>query len=259
MYHVKGRMFIGLFLLQFANVGIAQTLRILTYNIHHAQNEAGVMDVKGLADFIVKYKPDLVAMQEVDSVCRRSNKVDITAELGKLTGMYYYFGKAMNYDGGGYGEAILSRLPIQNIRTLPLPIQPNKNREPRAAIEAVVTFGAGKQFKFIATHLDHLEDETDRLMQTRFLADQYANETMPFIITGDLNALPTQQAMMPLFAIASQPGKDKNDFTWPSGIPVKKIDYFLLSKNSTWKCTKFEVIPEKQISDHRPVLIELKM
>ena len=240
-----------------ANAGHAQTLRLLTYNIHHAQNESGVVDIKGLAEFIVNQKPDVVALQEVDSVCGRSNRIDIAAELGKLTGMYYYFGKAMNYDGGGYGEAILSRLPIQNVLTLALPIQSDKNREPRAAIEAVVTMGNGKNFKFIATHLDHLEDDTDRLLQTNFLADRYRNDPMPFMIVGDLNALPDSKAMQALFSIAQQPAKDTNAFTWPSGVPSKKIDYFLLSKNHQWKCTKFEVIDERHISDHRPVLMDL--
>lgn len=256
---MKSKLLFGLFSLLFVQVAMAQTLRLLSYNIHHAQNESGVMDVKGLADFILKVKPDVVALQEVDSVCRRSQNIDIAAELGKLTGMYFYFGKAMNYDGGGYGEALLSRLPIKSITTVALPYQPNKNREPRAAIEAVVELGKGKTFKFIATHLDHLEDETDRLLQTNYLADKYKAETMPFMIVGDLNALPESKALLPLFAIAGQPTKDKNVFTYPSGIPVKKIDYFLLSKNTNWECTKFEVIEEKQISDHRPVLMEIRI
>lgn len=248
-----------IFLFLLSGYGNSQTLKLLTYNIRHAQNNSGDIDVKSLADFILKLNPDLVALQEVDSVCNRSKKIDITAELGKLTGMYYYFGKAMNYDGGGYGEAILSRLPIISITTLALPIQPDKKREPRAAIEAVVEIAKGKTIKFIATHLDHLEDETDRLMQTQFLADRYSNEAIPFIISGDLNALPDSKAMQILYKVATQPAKDKNILTFPADVPVKKIDYFLLSKNYKWQCTKFDVPEEKHLSDHRPVLMELRI
>ncbi len=241
------------------HAGNAQKLRLLTYNIRHAQNEAGQINVKELADFILKQNPDVVALQEVDSVCGRSAKLDITAELGKLTGMYYYFGKAMNYDGGGYGEALLSRLPIEKITTISLPIQPDKKREPRAAIEALLVTNEGKRFKFITTHLDHLKDETDRLLQTNFLAEKYAGETMPFIIGGDLNAEPGEKAMLPLLGITNYPVKDKMVFTFPAGTPNKKIDYLLLSKNHPWKCTRFDVLPEKQISDHRPVIMEVKL
>ena len=250
---------IVIFLFLLSGYGNTQTLRLLTYNIRHAQNDSGVIDVKSLADFILKVQPDLVALQEVDSACNRSKKIDIAAELGKLTGMYYYFGKAMNYDGGGYGEALLSRLPVISITTLPLPIQADKKREPRAAIEAVIQVTKNKTIKFIATHLDHLEDETDRLMQTQFLADRYSNETLPFIISGDMNALPGSKAMQTLYSVAAQPGKDKSLPSFPADVPVKKIDYFLLSKNSKWQCTKFEVPEEKHLSDHRPVLMELKM
>lgn len=245
-------------MLLFACVAKAQSIRLLSYNIHHARNESGVMDVEGLADFINKYHPDVVAMQEVDSMCARSGNLNLAAQLGQLTGMYYYFGKAMDYDGGGYGEAILSRLPVESIATVALPIQPDKGREPRAAIEAVLRLSNGKRFKFLATHLDHLEDDTDRLMQTKFISDRYAHEPLPFIIAGDMNAQPNDRAMGPLFSLANQPGQDKNLPTWPSGAPTHKIDYFLLSKNYDWKCTKFEVLAEKHISDHRPVIVELK-
>jgi endonuclease/exonuclease/phosphatase family metal-dependent hydrolase len=247
------------FLLLCCGRSIGQSLRLLTYNIHHAQNESGVIDVKGIADFILKTNPDLVALQEVDSVCSRSKKIDIAAELGRLTGMYYYFGKAMNYDGGGYGEAVLSRLPIVSISTVTLPFQADKKREPRAAIEAVVQLSKDKTLKFVATHLDHLDDETDRLMQTGFLTERYQNESLPFILAGDLNATPGSKAMQNLFKVATQPAKDNNAPTYPSGVPEKKIDYFLLSKNQPWQCTRFEVPEEKNISDHRPVLMELKL
>jgi endonuclease/exonuclease/phosphatase family metal-dependent hydrolase len=256
---MKQKLLVMLFVGLIAYAGHAQTLRLLTYNIRHAQNEAGQINVKDLADFILKQNPDVVALQEVDSVCGRSAKLDIAAELGKLTGMYYYFGKAMDYDGGGYGEALLSKLPIEKISTVPLPFQPNKKREPRAAIEAILVTKEGTRFKFITTHLDHLQDETDRLMQTNYLAEKYAGETMPFIIGGDLNAKPEEKAMVPLLGITNYPGKDKMLFTFPSGTPDKKIDYFLLSRNHQWKCIRFDVLPEKQISDHRPVIMEIKL
>ena len=237
----------------------AQSLKMLSYNIRHAENEAGQIDVKGVASFILKLQPDLVLLQEVDSVCTRSKQIDIAAELGKLTGMYFYFGKAINYDGGGYGLAFLSRLPILNISTVSLPIQPNNSGEPRVVIEAVVQVSKDKTIKVLSTHLDHLQDETNRITQTRFITDRYKEEPLPFIICGDLNALPNSQPMQALYSIAAQPALDKNLPTFPSGIPTKKIDYFLLSKNYKWQCTRFEVPEEKYISDHRPVIIELKM
>lgn len=61
---------------------------------------------------ITNLQPDLVALQEVDQKTGRSSGIDQAAELGHLTGMHWVFGKAMDYQGGGYGLAVLSRFPI---------------------------------------------------------------------------------------------------------------------------------------------------
>jgi endonuclease/exonuclease/phosphatase family metal-dependent hydrolase len=231
-------------------------LRILSYNIHHAENAAGKVDTDSLARYIGQLRPDLVALQEVDSMCHRSGRVHQVQELGRLTGMYSYFGKAMDFNGGGYGVAFLSRWPAEQVRTIALPVQPGKNREPRTAFEALVNVN-GFRFKFIGTHLDHLEDETDRLMQTRFLHDLYAQEKLPFIIAGDLNAEPGSQSMQALQLICQLPEQDKQQATWPADKPAKKIDYILLSNNHRWRCKSFEVLNQQFLSDHRPVLMVL--
>lgn len=236
----------------------AQQLRVLSYNIHHARNESGVVDVPGLAQFIHAQKADIIALQEVDSMCNRSGRIDIMQELGRLTGMYYYFGKAMNYDGGGYGEGLLCRWPIQSISTVQLPNDHDLKSEARSAIEATVLIDNKRPFKFIATHLDHLDDERDRLMQTRFLADRYKQETMPFIIAGDLNALPESRSMQQLGEVVQVPVHDKRKPTWPSKNPTMKIDYILLSSNHAWQSLHFEVLNEAHISDHRPVVADVR-
>ncbi|HSK13402.1 MAG TPA: endonuclease/exonuclease/phosphatase family protein [Phnomibacter sp.] len=239
------------------NMVHAQKLRILTYNIHHARNESGVVDVPTLARYIHEQQADIVALQEVDSMCNRSGRIDIMQELGRLTGMYYYFGKAMNYDGGGYGEGLLCRWPILNIATLQLPTDPALSSEPRSAIEATVLINGKRPFKFIATHLDHLDDEKDRMLQTKFLAERYKEEKMPFILAGDMNALPDSKPMEQLLSIADIPRHDDLQPTWPSKKPTLKIDYILFSKNGGWRSLRFKVLNEDHISDHRPVMAEV--
>src|SRR5699024_6342943 len=41
--------------------------------------------------------------------------------IGDLTNMDYYFAKAFDYQGGGYGNAILSRFPIVKSSTIMIP------------------------------------------------------------------------------------------------------------------------------------------
>lgn len=96
-------------------------MTIMTYNIHHARDMKGTVDIRQIAAVINQYKPDLVALQEVDSVTNRNGKVDQMKELGELTGMYQCFGSNFPYDGGTYGLGILSRYPIKGTATFRLP------------------------------------------------------------------------------------------------------------------------------------------
>ncbi|MCY2995293.1 MAG: hypothetical protein NTY19_46640 [Planctomycetota bacterium] len=84
-------------------------IRVLTYNIQHGEGTDGKIDLARTAAVIKRLTPDLAALQEVDKATTRSRGVDQAAELGKLTGMHVAFGKAMDFAGGRYGEAILSR------------------------------------------------------------------------------------------------------------------------------------------------------
>ena len=101
----------------------APRLRVLTYNIHHAEGVDGKFDLGRIARLIKKEKPDLVAVQEVDVKTRRSDGVDQAAELARLTGMHYFFGKFMDYNGGEYGQMVLSKHPIvRGGEKLPRPV-----------------------------------------------------------------------------------------------------------------------------------------
>ena len=56
---------------------------------------------------------DVVALQEVDVGAARSDGVDMPARLAQMTGLsHHYFIKIRECEGGEYGTAILSRLPI---------------------------------------------------------------------------------------------------------------------------------------------------
>ncbi len=122
-------------------------LRILTYNIHHGEGTDGRFDLARIAGVITALRPDLVALQEVDRKTTRAHGIDQAAELARLTGMNYAYGPAMEYAGGEYGEAILSRFGLVSIDNYILPWPDGS--EPRALlvvrVEVVgigpVTFG----------------------------------------------------------------------------------------------------------------------
>ena len=107
------------------------TLRVLTYTLHHGEGVDGKLDLVRLARVITAARADVVALQEVDQKTTRTGGVDQAAELARLTGLHFAYGKAMDYQGGAYGQALLSRWPLAvgRLHRAPAP-QPREGRAP---------------------------------------------------------------------------------------------------------------------------------
>ena len=228
----------------------AQSLKVLTYNIHHGQNTKGEIDLQGIANVILATNPDLVALQEVDSVTGRSKGSDQLQELASLTGMYTYFAKAMDYDGGAYGTAILSRLPISASERLTLPGSTGK--EPRIA--GIVTI----LLLFVSTHLDAGEDPADRINQATALVQHFTPVKTLVILAGDLNAPPAAKETIILKQLFTDLTQSSGP-TYPADTPNVKLDYIMIFPKQRHDTISARVIEETVASDHRPLVCELKI
>ena len=98
-----------------SSANFKKTLRIMTYNIHVGVGMDKKLDLKRIADVINKEKPDLVGLQEVDRGVKRTEGKDEIAELAALTRMDYAFAHNLDFQGGQYGVAILSRFLLKNV------------------------------------------------------------------------------------------------------------------------------------------------
>lgn len=232
-------------------------LRVLSYNIHHGEGMDGRIDLERIAALIRRLEPDLVALQEVDRGVERSGRVDQPERLAEQTGMQSVFERNIAYQGGDYGNAVLSRLPVLRVRNHYLPKSlPN---EQRGMLEVQVQAG-GRAVRFLATHLDYHPDDTERMesadMLRRFLRPEPA---VPTVIAGDMNALPDSRVLEALtsFLIDTYMADSVPLFTYPAGQPDRRIDYILHDRCHAWRCTEYRVIPEAVASDHRPVLATL--
>ena len=232
-------------------------VRVLTYNIHHGGGMDGKLDLARIADVIKRLSPDIVALQEVDKSTRRSQGVDQAAELGKLTGMHHEFGKAMDYAGGEYGEAILSKYPLTAVQVHPLPF--TDGSEPRCALAARIKLGAnGPEIMFVGTHLEHAKS-TLRLCQSNKLNPLLlANNSLPTILAGDLNDVPDSPTIQVLKAHWQDASAQDPAPTSPSRQPKRKIDYVLYRPVKGWHVVEQQVVAEPVASDHCPLLVVLE-
>ena len=231
-----------------------QRLTVLTYNIHHGEGVDGKLDLERIARLISRENPDLVALQEVDQNTQRTGGVDQAKELARLTGMHFAFGSAMDYQGGDYGQAILSRWPIQHHSVHILPQR--DGREPRICL-AVQLKSPVPDLTFASTHLDH-QVEAIRIQQAQELNKIFA-ERNPAILAGDFNAVLSSETMQSLLAEWSDSAGTNSAPTIPAAKPARRIDYILTRPESRWRMITSRVVDEPVASDHLPVLAVLEL
>jgi endonuclease/exonuclease/phosphatase family metal-dependent hydrolase len=226
----------------------SKSLRVLSWNIHHGEGADGKVDLARLAAVIQAQAPDVVLLQEVDSRCKRSGGVDQPVELAKLTGLQQVFGKAMDFQEGEYGQAILSRYPLSDLRIHRLPGE----GEPRIAVSAVAETPIGP-VTVAGIHLDY-QDEARQLAQAQVASAALLEiATSPVILAGDFNANPDSRTLA-VFGQApwSVVAKAGPPATHPADKPTDEIDFTVVRGLATVKSTT--VIAETTASDHRPLL-----
>lgn len=240
----------------FKSLAQADTLKVMSFNILHGATTKNDFNLDTIAGVINKYKPDLVAMQEVDFKTKRAKNYDLPTEIGIRTNMASLFARAMYYDGGEYGEAVLSNLSFIASENISLPHQPNS--EPRAALLTRVRTKNGNIIQFVGTHLDHLADDTDRLMQARVINDALKESKYPTLLVGDLNDGPESETLKILLNSFYKPRiSEAKQYTSPANNPKACIDHVLYNMPEKWEVIDYEIVCENYASDHCIVIATL--
>jgi endonuclease/exonuclease/phosphatase family metal-dependent hydrolase len=233
-------------------------LRVLCYNIHHAAGVDGRLDVPRIARVIQSVKPDLVALQEVDRNTTRTGKVDQAAELARLTRMNHVFGANIAFQGGQYGNAILSRYPITEHRNHLLP---NVDAgEQRGVLAATIHMPKDRSLSLLATHFDHRRPDAERLASAKFVNQLTTKQPeMPAIFAGDLNDVPASRTLQEIGRTWTRTNARIMP-TIPVGQPARQIDYIFVRPKARWTLVETRVLAEAVASDHRAIfaIIELR-
>lgn len=220
-------------------------LQIMSYNVKHCAGMDLVVDYDRTAAVIMKNRPDVVALQELDSMTGRSNHKYQLDELATRTNYYPVFGKAIDYDGGGYGVGVLTKEQPLRTKRIPLP-----GEEPRVLLVVEL-----KDYVIACTHLD-LEEEP-RLESVPLIVEEAKLWQKPFIIAGDFNDSidsPLLKEITKHFTINSG-----DEATFPADEPNERIDFVATFNTCKVKTLESVVIEEKEASDHRPLLVKLQL
>ena len=160
-------------------------ITIATYNICHGRYAA--LDWSRLAAVIRESGADLVGLQEIDEGTQRIGGQDSLEALRKALGFAdSLFVPAMDYDGGQYGTAILSRFPMKDSRTVRLS---SASYEPRSFGCVTVQLPDSSPMILLNTHLSYEshEQQTVQAEEIRRWVDKNLSRSVPTLLTGDFN------------------------------------------------------------------------
>jgi endonuclease/exonuclease/phosphatase family metal-dependent hydrolase len=233
----------------------ARTLRVMSYNVHVGIGMDKQLDLRRIADVINRERPDLVGLQEVDVGVRRTNRADQVAELARLTGLEYAFAPNLEYQGGWYGVAVLSRFPVLKIEHKLF--DHLREAERRGCLRVEVEAG-GRRLSFATTHLDY-QHRDNRRFETEQLLAALSGARGPLVVAGDFNDEPTGDSyklMLTRFADAWAAATPPDDgLTYPADKPVKRIDYVFHSARLRARGAR---VVASLASDHRAVMAEFE-
>lgn len=255
----------------------APELTMATYNMGAAR----ISNLDSVTQAIKTLKADIVALNEVDKNTKRSGNKDQAAILAKSLGMHYSFGRAIDFDGGEYGVALLSKYPIINSEVVPLPSGDPNEHEPRVVLVSEIdasSLGFESPIVVLTTHLDFKEDHIVNTEQVRALIDVTKSNiklkhikdvtTKIKILAGDLNDTYNSEQFKELYRYYNLVSTDNpNDMrTWPAVNPMADLDHIFTSRGQIWRVSSLKVLQGNdrginwaQTSDHNPVITTLKL
>jgi len=227
--------------------------RVASYNIHACVGGDGRCDPARIAAVLREIDADVIGLQEVDV---RPGEADESMQMHYLAaalGHHAIAGPTMKRFGGHYGNALLTRRPVLEVRHVDLTVY---RREPRAALDVDLDI-AGSPVRVIVTHLGLLPGE--RRTQVRLLLDRLGeNGSEIVILCGDINEW--FAIGRPLRWLHARLGRSEGIATFPAAFPVFALDRIWVHPRATLEGLTAHASPEaRRASDHLPVLADLRL
>lgn len=242
-------------------------LKVMSYNIRHGRGMDDVIDLQRLADVIAHSGAQIVGLNEVDIKTERSGGVDQPGTLGELLSMHIVYGPNITYQGGLYGNALLSKYPVVASQNISLPAG---GRARWGLLHAELDVN-GQLTHVLVTHLSL--EPPERLEQLQNIMKVIRQLEGPVILMGDLNIVAgsdedPSRVLSPLLSDAwtqmlsllgavgaSQP----TGYTFRSDSPSRRIDYVFINEQLVVAGENAVHTIDTQASDHLPLVVELQV
>ena len=219
---------------------------------------------------------DVLALQEADERTKRSGGHHVAQELAEQMNMHWAHEPARIprgvppvkrqwwldfeepidlHDSGDTGVALLSRLPLADVRRIELPWHECQWR-PKLAIAATISVGP-QQLRLFNAHIDPHAAINGQLAQLEVVAAEAKAATTPTIILGDFNTLSRQKCIDTRKFLESQgytTPYPTGTATWRGGGLRMHADWIFVRGV---KIERWGVARPLNVSDHWPIWAEI--
>lgn len=222
-----------------------------TYNVHRCVGRDGRFDPDRVAGVLGELDADVLALQELQ--WRSSDALHLLDRFAADLGQRSIPGPTLLRPDGHYGNAVLTRLPVSQVRLVDLTVH---GHEPRGAIDALLESTRGA-LRVVATHLGLLPGER-RLQMRKMLAwlDDGPSQH-PTVLMGDINEWFLWGR--PLRWLHARFGYAPAPATFPSCLPVFALDrVWMRPRDRLRRVSVHDSRRARQASDHLPLLAQIE-
>lgn len=225
-------------------------IRVATWNIHGGIGRDRCYNPERIVAVLRELSADIVALQEVASLELHGG---FLMELQRATGYQVVAGPTLNLSGTDFGNAVLSRFPIQRVEKLDLAVA---GCEPRGAVDVALDVG-GRALRVVATHLG-LRPSERREQVRRILAAIERDTPVPTVLMGDVNEWYLWGR--PLRWLHAHFRPTPAPATFPARRPVFALDRIWMQPAGCLSRLASHATPLSRIaSDHLPLTAELTL
>jgi endonuclease/exonuclease/phosphatase family metal-dependent hydrolase len=246
-----------------ASGAAAGELRVVAWNIKHGRGMDDQVDLERIAEVLRELDADVITLQEVDDRTERTGGVDQVAVLADLLGYDGVHGPHRPYQGGFYGNAVLTRLPVLAHRTRPIPPASGSALAVHEVVVAVPPADGDGSVRGLPVSVFsvHLAGTPAERMAQADAVTAMAGEApwRPTILAGDFNGRPEDEVVVRLGESWNIAAKSGDPRTYPSPEPDREIDFVMWRSDVRLlavdvSVVEHHVVDEPLASDHRPLL-----
>jgi endonuclease/exonuclease/phosphatase family metal-dependent hydrolase len=238
----------------------------MTYNVHRCVGVDGRLTPERIAEVIASCQPDIVALQELDVRRARTGGVDQAHLIARELNMEMHFHPALRVVEELYGDAILSTLPLQQMKAAALP-RPRRwpGLEPRGALWSSIDMG-GAKLQVVNTHLGLLARERHMQVEALLGSEWLGRPDCggPVILLGDFNAGPLSRTYRSLASSLREAQRvlqpARRQATFPTRAPFLCIDHVFVNERIDVLAASAIRTPLARVaSDHLPLVVDFQI